>query len=224
MTPAMELVVFHLCYKTKWFPGEEVNSRASMVERFLAANKSLVLGMRYSTILGLWFQAVFFNAHQPALPQVRLNLQHNAQMGLDMTWFLGRWWPFDADSAKYVFLLAEIIEEHRFYALTSPLLCYEAMFGVLSCSVKHRSESNYFSRMLETCSPFQIPEVVCKPFTTRVLTFHHCPALQLFLPCQSSERCWREHFKHIFCWWKYSRGFVLIFKWRYTGSLGNNFT
>lgn len=162
-----------------------------MIERFLAASKCLVLGMRYSTIQGLWFQAVFFNAHQPALPQVHLNLQHNAQMGLDMTWFSGRWWPFDADSANYMFLLSEIIEEHSFYALTSTPLCYEAMLGILSCSAKQGTESNYFSCMLETCSSFWIPEVVCKTFTTRVLTVHHCLALQLFLPCQSSECCHR---------------------------------
>lgn len=75
-------------------------------------------------------------------------------MGLGMTWFLGHRCPFDADSANHVFLLSEIKEEHSFYALTSPPLCYEAMLGILSCSVKQASESNYFSHMLETCSPF----------------------------------------------------------------------
>lgn len=136
ITPAIELIIFHLCYKTKWFPEEGVNSWASTLERFLAARNCLIPGQRNSTILGLWFQAGFFHAHQPALPQVHLNLQHNTQMGLGMTWFLGHRWPFDADSANHVFLLSEIKEERRFCALTSPLLCYEAVLGMLSCSVK----------------------------------------------------------------------------------------
>jgi len=60
----------------------------------------------------------------------------------------------DADSPICVFLLSEVKNEHSFYALTSPLLCYEAMLGILNCSVKPGSESDYFSCMLESCSPF----------------------------------------------------------------------
>lgn len=131
-------------------------------------------GQRNSTIPDLWFQVGFcfcfvFFFMSIIQHQVHFNLQHN----LAMTWFSCQWCPFDADCANHMFFFSEMKEKYGFCALTSPPLCWEAMLDILNCSVKQGSESNYFSHMLEACSPFWILGVVPKPFPSRVLALHH---------------------------------------------------
>lgn len=150
-------------------------------------------------------------------------IQHSLKFPLTsrITW---HWCLFDAECANHVFFFSKTEDKYGFHALNSPPLCWEAMLDILNCSVKQGSENNYFSHILETCSPFWIPEIVSKPFPLRVLT--PSLALQLFLSYQSSKCCpgseewWFNN--SFFCWWKCSRGFILIFKWRCTGSLGSD--
>lgn len=69
----MELIIFHLCYKTKWFPEGGVNSHASTLEKLLPARNCFFPGQRNSTIPDLWFQVgfcfcfVFFSCPSPSI-------------------------------------------------------------------------------------------------------------------------------------------------------------
>lgn len=172
---AIELIIFHLCYKTKWFPEGGVNSQASTLEKLLPARNCFFPRQRNSTIPDLWFQVglFFFHVHHSAFPQVHLNLQHN----LAMTWFSCHWCPFDADCANHVVFFSKIEEKYGFYFLKVFFLLVSHCAGYPELLCEARNENNFFSHMLGTCSPFWIPEVVPKPFPLRVLTPHHCSAV-----------------------------------------------